>query len=186
TGLDGAEGPHLFDYAATAQMVTDAVAKLSVTLTERLPSATASREELLRGPEWSGPRYFVVVDDYDLLVGPTGSPLAGLSELLAQGKDVGLHLLLARRAGGMPRAAFEPVIQRLGELNSPGPVMSGEPQEGPVIGAQRAAPQPPGRGYLVRRHQRTTLVQTLIADERESAGRRPALRSHAEGRMSSR
>jgi S-DNA-T family DNA segregation ATPase FtsK/SpoIIIE len=180
TLLDAADGPHLFDYAATAQMVTDAVARLSATLTARLPSATASREELLRGPDWSGPRYYVVVDDYDLLVGPAGSPLAGLSELLAQGKDVGLHMVLARRVGGMARAAFEPVIQRLRELNSPGLVMSGDHQEGPVIGAQRATPQPPGRGYLVRRNERTTLVQTLIAEERQ------AFRSHAEGRMSSR
>ena len=49
-----------------------------------------------------------------------GSPLQPLLPLLAQARDVGLHLALARRAGGASRAHYEPAIQTVRELGSPG------------------------------------------------------------------
>ena len=44
--------------------------------------------------------------------------------------------------------------------------MNGDPQEGALLGTQRASALPPGRGYLVRRNQRTTLVQVAYAEPR--------------------
>jgi DNA segregation ATPase FtsK/SpoIIIE, S-DNA-T family len=55
----------------------------------------------------------VVVDDYDLAASSSGNPLAPLAELLAQGRDLGLHLVLARRVGGMTRSSLDPVVGRL-------------------------------------------------------------------------
>jgi len=95
------------------------------------------------------------------VVSPSGNPLSPLVELLPQGRDIGLHLVLARRVGGTARTSFEPVFQRVKELGTPGLILSGDPQEGPLLGTQRAALLPPGRGYLVRPHRRTCLVQTL-------------------------
>lgn len=43
-------------------------------------------------------------------------------------------------------------------------MMNGDPQEGVLLGTQRAGSLPGGRGYLVRRNQRTTLVQTVLAE----------------------
>ena len=104
------------------------------------------------------------MDDYETIVAPTGNPLAGLVDNLLQARDVGLHVVLARQIGGIARGAFEPVFQRLKEMGTPGLVMSGDPQEGPILGTQKAASLPPGRGYLVRRNVRTALVQTVYVE----------------------
>jgi S-DNA-T family DNA segregation ATPase FtsK/SpoIIIE len=111
---------------------------------------------------WSGPEIFVLVDDYDMVASPTGNPLAGLAEFLPQAKDVGLHLVVCRRSGGAARALFEPVIQRIRELGSPGIVGSGNRDEGALLGTTRPAPMPPGRGIIVGRRYGNQLIQ--IAD----------------------
>jgi S-DNA-T family DNA segregation ATPase FtsK/SpoIIIE len=105
------------------------------------------------------PRYVVLVDDYDLLPAAAGSPLLPLLDLLGLGRELGFHLVLTRRVAGAARAAFEPVFQRLRELGGAGLVMSGDPGEGPLVGGQRAAALPPGRGFFVRPPRPTTLVQ---------------------------
>src|SRR6266540_2381315 len=102
---------------------------------------------------WPPQRVKLAVVDY---------PLAGLAELLAQGRDVGFHLVLARRVGGLARNAFEPLLQRLRELGPPGLLMSGDPDEGPVLGGRKAEQLPPGRGQLIRRRA-AVLVQTAMA-----------------------
>ena len=76
----------------------------------------------------------VLFDDYDLVTGPTGGPLAPLLDVLAVGGDVGLHVVLARRVGGSARGAYEAVFGRLRELGSPGVLLSGDPGEGPLLG----------------------------------------------------
>ncbi len=117
------------------------------------PDGTLARPAAASG--WSAPirarpRWVVLVDDYDLLPAAAGSPLLPLLDLLGLGRELGFHLVLTRRVAGAARAAFEPVFQRLRELGGPGLVMSGDPGEGPLLGGQRAAPLPPGRGFLVQ------------------------------------
>ncbi len=101
----------------------------------------------------------MVVDDYDIVAAPGGNPLSLLSELLPYGRDIGLHLVLTRRVAGSSRAMFEPILQRMKELGTSALVLSGDPQEGPLIGPHRASEQRPGRGVLVRRQRAPTLVQ---------------------------
>jgi S-DNA-T family DNA segregation ATPase FtsK/SpoIIIE len=107
---------------------------------------------------------FVVVDDYDLVATPQTSPVQALQPLLAQARDVGLHLVVARRAGGASRALYEPVIQSLRELGSPGLVLSGSPDEGPLVGSVRPVPAPAGRGRLVTRDRGVEVVQLAWRD----------------------
>jgi S-DNA-T family DNA segregation ATPase FtsK/SpoIIIE len=164
TLLDVSTGDHILKYAATNNVAKEVIEGVRQTLTERLPPVEITRDELINRSWWQGPEIALFVDDYDLVVTPTGNPVSPLVELLAQGRDVGFHLILARRVGGVARSAFEPVMQRVKELGSPTLVMSGDPQEGPVAGTQRAQLQPPGRGFLVRRGQRTALVQTVKVD----------------------
>ena len=73
---------------------------------------------------------FVVVDDYDMVAASGQNPLLPLLDYLPHGRDIGLHLVVARRAGGAGRALYEPVLARLRELSSPGLVMSGSRDEG--------------------------------------------------------
>jgi S-DNA-T family DNA segregation ATPase FtsK/SpoIIIE len=75
-----------------------------------------------------------------------------------------LHLVVARRAGGASRALYEPVIQSLRELGSPGLVLSGSPDEGALVGNVRAVPAPAGRGRLVTRDRGVEVVQLAWRD----------------------
>ena len=161
TLIDLAEDPHLEGYACTSSMAGEAVGRLHPVLAGRLPSASLSRRELLARDWWTGPRFVLLVDDYDLLLTPAGNPLACLADLLGQARDVGLHLVVARPVGGTARTAFEPVFQRLRELGTSGLVMRGDPEEGAVLGGRKAGPLPPGRGLLVRRGTPSGLVQVL-------------------------
>jgi S-DNA-T family DNA segregation ATPase FtsK/SpoIIIE len=101
----------------------------------------------------------VLVDDYDLVATGPSNPLQPLLPYLAQARDIGLHVVVARRSGGAARALYEPVIQRLRELSSPGLVMSGDREEGVLLGTVRPGPLPPGRGWLVTRREGARLVQ---------------------------
>jgi S-DNA-T family DNA segregation ATPase FtsK/SpoIIIE len=165
TLLGAAPDDYIVAYAGSQPAAIEAVGRLCGELQARLPGPQVSYAELRQRSWWSGPEYYLVIDDYDLVVSPSGNPLLPLLDLLAQARDVGLHLVVARRAGGASRALFEPVLQRLKELGCVGVLLSGDPQEGPLLGTLRPSPQPSGRGLLVQRQQRPVLVQVgLVPD----------------------
>ncbi len=164
-GLLGAvPGSHLIGYASTPDAAADAVREVAGSLRRRLPGPDVTARELRERSWWSGPEVFVLVDDYDL-VAPTGAhvtranPLLALLEFLPQAKDIGLHLVVARRCGGAGRALFDPVLGRLRELSAPGLVMNGSPDEGALVGSVKPGPQPPGRGTLVDRRRGVRRIQ---------------------------
>jgi S-DNA-T family DNA segregation ATPase FtsK/SpoIIIE len=158
--IDLAHDPHVMAYAASPPAAQQAAERLRAIAGERMAPADASP---LAGPSWQGPRYVVLFDDYDLVAGPTGGPLAPLLDVLAVGGDVGMHVVLARRVGGSARGAYEAVFGRLRELGSPGVLLSGDPGEGPLLGGTKAQAQPAGRGLFVRRGERPVLVQTAFS-----------------------
>jgi DNA segregation ATPase FtsK/SpoIIIE, S-DNA-T family len=51
------------------------------------------------------------------------------------------------------------MISRIRELASPGMLMSGPRDEGPLLGSLKPQPLPPGRGWLVTRRGGAQLVQ---------------------------
>ncbi|GAB3406566.1 type VII secretion protein EccC [Flindersiella endophytica] len=148
--LSGAVGTeHLMGTFTDPRGVEAMVADVAPVLEERLAGG------------WSGPQIYVLVDDYDLVVGQLSNPLAGFVDYLAQGRDIGFHLVVARRTGGAGRAIFEPVIARLKDVGTPGLVMSGDKAEGPLLGTTRPQQLPPGRGWLVSRRGDAGLVQLV-------------------------
>ena len=155
---------HLLGYAGAEPAAVAQLAETAQVLTRRLPPADISIEKLRARTWWQGPDVYVVVDDYDLVATPSGNPLLPLLPLLAQARDVGLHVVVGRRTGGAARAILEQVLMRLRELGTPGLLLSGDPQEGALLGGYRAGPQPTGRGILVRRHERPLLVQVALSD----------------------
>jgi S-DNA-T family DNA segregation ATPase FtsK/SpoIIIE len=159
TLLEAVDDDHLAGYAGAAPAATEMLAELHEVLERRLPGADLTVDQLRSRSWWTGPEVYVVVDDYDLVAAPSGNPLLALLDFLAQGRDVGVHLVLARRVGGAARALYEPVLQRVKELGSPGIILSGDPEEGPLLGPYRAMPRVPGRGLLVRRQHRSVLLQ---------------------------
>ena len=82
--------------------------------------------------------------------------MQALQPLMAQARDAGLHVVVARRVGGASRALYDPVIQSMRDLAMPGVLLSGTRDEGVLIGNLRPQPAPPGRGaggHPRRRHR---------------------------------
>jgi DNA segregation ATPase FtsK/SpoIIIE, S-DNA-T family len=151
---------YLLDHLSSAAQAGPALQDLAAYLQDRLPGTGVTTDQLRRRSWWSGAEVYVVVDDHDLVATSHTSPLHVLQPLLAQARDVGLHLVLARRTGGAARALHEPAVQALRDLASPGLLLSGSPDEGPLLGALRPVPAPPGRGRLVTRERGVEVVQT--------------------------
>jgi S-DNA-T family DNA segregation ATPase FtsK/SpoIIIE len=165
TLLGVVESDHLIGYGMSPDVLAPMIADVQNALRKRLPGAGITQQQLRDRSWWSGPELYILVDDYDL-VAPQGgpNPLAPLLEFLPQAKDVGLHLVIARRCGGAGRALFEPVIARLRELATPGIVMSGSAEEGPLLGNVKPSLMPPGRGTLVTRKAGPQLTQIAWLD----------------------
>ncbi|MFC0002655.1 type VII secretion protein EccCa [Micromonospora siamensis] len=151
--------PHVIGYGSAAAHTTDVVESAAGYLQRRIAGPEVTPAQLRERSWWSGPELFVLVDDYDLVASGPANPLRALEEFLPQARDVGLHLVLARRAGGAGRAQYEPIVQRLRELATAGLVMDGSPDEGQLVGSVRPGPLPPGRGRLVTRREGVRLVQ---------------------------
>jgi len=158
---------HLLGYSGAESAAAIQVKQTAEALSARLPGPNLTVQELRARSWWRGPEIYVVVDDYDLVVGASGNPLAPLAGLLPQARDVGLHVVLARRSGGASRGILEPLLLRLRELGSTGVLLSGNPQEGVLVGDARPRPMPPGRGILVRRHDRNRIIQVAYSDPDE-------------------
>ncbi len=160
TMLGFLDSEHLIGYGMSAEALTPIINDVQRSMRKRLPGADVTQQQLRDRSWWTGPDLYVLVDDYDLVAIQGGvNPLAPLLEFLAQAKDVGLHLIVTRRTGGASRALYEPVIARLRELSTPGLVMSGNSEEGPLLGNIKPSVLPPGRGTLVGRKAGRQLVQ---------------------------
>jgi DNA segregation ATPase FtsK/SpoIIIE, S-DNA-T family len=157
--LDVVTGDHLLGYAGAEPVLNGLLNDVAEGMRRRLPGPDVTSEQLRTRSWWDGPELFVVVDDYELIATGGRNPLAVLVEFLPQARDIGLHLIVARASGGASRAMFEPMLQRIKELGSPGIVLSGDKDEGVLIADVKASPQPPGRGTLARRRQGSALVQ---------------------------
>ena len=151
-------------YLTSATQAAPAIAELAAYLQQRLPGPDVTPDQLRNRSWWTGAEVFVVVDDYDLVATQSGSPLTPQVPLLAPARDVGLHLILARRSGGAARALYEPVVQSLRDLAMPGVLLSGSPDEGPLIGTAKPRTSVPGRAQLVTRDRGVEVVQTAWTD----------------------
>lgn len=151
TMLGTVDSEHLAGYAASQSVLAAMLVDLAGRMTDRMPGPDVTQQQLRDRSWWDGPEVFVIVDDYDLVATSTGNPLAPLLEHLPHARDIGLHVVVARRSGGAGRALFDPVIGRLRDLVTPGLVMSGSRDEGNLLGAVRPSAMPPGRGVFVSR-----------------------------------
>jgi S-DNA-T family DNA segregation ATPase FtsK/SpoIIIE len=150
---------YLLGYGTDSASTTRLVEATAQGVRGRLPGPEVTPEQLRRRGWWTGPELFVLVDDYDLVASSMANPLMPLTEFLAQGRDIGLHVIITRRMGGAGRALFEQFLTRLRDVGAIGLLMSGDRNEGQLIGGQKPEELPPGRAKLVTRRGEPRLVQ---------------------------
>ena len=158
-GVVEPEAGQLGGYVVSADAVGELVLRLTEILRRRMPPPNATPMQLRDRSWWSGPEIYVVVDDYDLLAATGGNPLAPLVQMLPYGRDVGLHLVVARSTSGAARAMFDPLLAGLRDAGCMTLLMSASPEEGLTVGAVRPSQLPPGRGVLITRRGDPQLIQ---------------------------
>jgi S-DNA-T family DNA segregation ATPase FtsK/SpoIIIE len=149
-------------YAVSAGVASQIVGEIAAELKERMPGQDVTPEQLRRRDWWTGPEYYVLVDDYDLVSSSASNPFMPLVEFFPHAGDIGLHLVLARGASG--RSAMDPLLRRLHEANTPDIALSCPPSEGVLLGNVRPRQFPPGRAMVLTRRQHH-VIQTAFAPE---------------------
>lgn len=150
---------YMAGYGSTAPQFTQNMADLAGYVEKRTPGPDVTPQQLRDRSWWDGPELYVLIDDYDLVANSSGNPVQALLESLAHARDLGFHVIIARRAGGASRAMYEPVIGRMKDLGSAALIMNGSRDEGVLWGKARPSAMPAGRGTYVTRNGEE-LIQT--------------------------
>ncbi len=160
TMLGAVEGEHLAGYATSAQALGPMMQQLHQVLAGRLPGPDLTQQQLRDRNWWSGPNVHLLIDDYDMVASASsGNPLRILGELLPSARDIGLRVVICRRSGGASRALFDPVIGKLKDLSADILLMSGDRDEGNIVGRTKMQKLPPGRGEFISRVRGHEMVQ---------------------------
>jgi S-DNA-T family DNA segregation ATPase FtsK/SpoIIIE len=156
------------------EILTELGRGAEASLRERIPGSEVTPEQLARRDWWTGPRLFVVIDDYELLATSMGmaAPLEPIARMLPHGAAIGLHVVIARSTSGAMRAMMDPLLRRMWELGSPAVLFSYPKEEGKFIGEARPRTLLPGRAQLVTRRN-VRLIQTIDSSLDEAAQRGP-------------
>ena len=155
---------YLLNYLTSSTQATPTLKDIAAYLESRIPGPDVTPEQLRNRTWWTGAEVFVVIDDYDLVATQQSSPVQALQPLMAQARDTGLHVVVARRVGGASRASYEPVLQSMRDLAMPGVLLSGPRDEGALIGNLRPQPAPPGRARVVTRDKGIEVAQLAWTD----------------------
>lgn len=150
-------------YAATTTAISDAIRDTVTTLRTRLPHADVTPAELKARSWWTGPDIYLLIDDADVL--PDGT-LLPLVELLPHATDIGLHVFIARKSGGIGRAFFNAFYSGLRDQQPALLLLDCDKEEGPIMGLRPSA-QPPGRGQLYAGGTRVGLCHVCVPDTGE-------------------
>ncbi|MFE7796271.1 type VII secretion protein EccCa [Nocardia sp. NPDC057440] len=160
TMLGVVDEEQLAGYSTSSQTSGPMINELARYLSRRIPGSDITPQQLRERSWWSGPEIYIVVDDYDMIAaGSSGNPLFALLEYLPQARDIGMHLIVTRRTGGVSRALYDHVLGGMKNLSVDALIMSGPKDEGKIIGDVRPTKLPPGRGILVSRSRGQEMVQ---------------------------
>ncbi|MEV0405336.1 type VII secretion protein EccCa [Actinoallomurus sp. NPDC050550] len=151
-------------HAVSIDALRDLVDGAGRAIQARVPGPDIAPARMRLCDWWSGPRLFILVDDYDMVgAGPMQHPFDPLMPHLALGYEVGLHLVVARSAAGAGRGLGEMMMRRLQEVNTPSLLMSCPPDEGFLFGNVKGRILPPGRALRIAR-RKTVQMQTALLD----------------------
>lgn len=162
---DFSRGEHFQSYVLTPDQMREAVTLLKAELDARLiENMRQSSDASGKTMSWSGPQYYLVVDDYESVATPSpqnGNPLNPLEGFLSSGAEVGLHVILVRRIAEIGRTNFDPIFRGVKNMEAPGLLMRGDPVEGRQVLHKQSisGTLPVGRACYVARGVAPTLIQ---------------------------
>ncbi|MGW4843040.1 type VII secretion protein EccCa [Nocardia brasiliensis] len=159
----------LIGYLTNERDVVDSLPAFVAKMRERRAPEEVTAQELRDRSWWSGPEVFVVIDDYHM-VAQRGmlNPLDELRQIVVDGRDIGLHIIVARNIAQADSALYDNVLGQMRNLNSSGLIMDGSKMDGMLIGDVKAAPQPTGRGIFIEPLlARRDLVQSAMPSRRD-------------------
>ncbi|MBT1181074.1 type VII secretion protein EccCa [Bifidobacterium sp. CP2] len=154
---------HIGAYITNDDQATGQFQDLADYLKTRMPGPDLTPQQLRDRSWWTGSDVYVLVDDYDLVATSRGNPLRPLVPYLAQAGDIGLHVIVTRRTGGASRALYDPVLQSFQDLGMTGVLLSGDPNEGQLIGRVKPKRAVPGRAQIVSRDDGLYVAQFAYA-----------------------
>ncbi|WP_280241694.1 type VII secretion protein EccCa [Nocardia abscessus] len=167
--MDAIPDEQLIGYLTTERDVAESLPGFVGKMRSRRAPDGVTSQQLKDRSWWTGPEIFVVVDDYHM-VAQRGAlnPLEPLKEVIIDGRDTGLHLIVARNIAQADSAMYDNVLGQMKNLNSSGLIMDGSKLDGMLIGDVKPSKQPVGRGILVEPlHSRKDLVQAAWTPPQE-------------------
>ncbi|AVH87691.1 Type VII secretion protein EccCa/type VII secretion protein EccCb [Corynebacterium camporealensis] len=147
-------------YAATSSATQSALNDTAHTLRSRLPGPDITAAELAARSWWEGPEIYIVIDDLELV---NDMALAPLVELMPHARDIGMHVIAARKSGGIGRALYGQFLSALRDGQPAVLLHDADREEGAIFGI-KPTPQPPGRAHYSLRGSSQGLVQVAIHD----------------------
>jgi S-DNA-T family DNA segregation ATPase FtsK/SpoIIIE len=167
--LRSVDPAYLKVYAHTLSEVSAASAAIAQRINDRQPPAGTPPKELAKWRH-SGPRWFVLVDDLNVLTPPgtNQSALFPLVTAIESGKQLGLYILASHQVNGwFATGSMNRVVRAMTNVGAGFLVMDGDRGD-KIVEDVRAAPRVPGRGELVYRKSRELVQVALPPQERET------------------
>ncbi|MEV1019285.1 type VII secretion protein EccCa [Streptomyces sp. NPDC050264] len=164
TLVDAVPEEYRIGHVISLDNLTETVEGAARALKTRVPGADIAPGRMRRCDWWTGPRLFILVDDYDMVAGNSfQNPFEPLFQHLTLGFEMGLHLVVARSAMGAGRGMSDGLVRRMDEANNPAVVLSCPPTEGRLFGNTKPLNLPPGRAQHIARG-RARLMQTALVE----------------------
>jgi S-DNA-T family DNA segregation ATPase FtsK/SpoIIIE len=171
---DAVPASHQLAYTFTGPDLAGVINQGVAALRGRMPAGDIAPDRLARRDWWTGPRLYLLIDDYDLISGPMDCPAEELVDLLASGAEIGLHVVVARTTSNSMRAMGDSLIRRLMDLGSPGMLFSCPRNEMGIFDDVKPRTLPAGRAQLVRRRRGVQLIQTALIPADDAGAQRAA------------
>ena len=133
---------------------------------ERRPPEDATTHERAQW-RFSGPRFFIVIDDLHLFNTPGSSMgsrlMPALEPVIERGRQIGVHVLASINGTGWAATnATNKMVTALDRAGAGVLVLDGTRTDGVIVDGVRAAPRAPGRGELVYRKRGRQLMQVAL------------------------
>lgn len=124
--------PYLGGYAGSSALAEKLVAAIMPELQKRVPQGIDDASESAPLP-----KIVLLVDDYEILLAGSSSPMQPVVPFVTMAAEVNLHVVLTRRTSGASRGVFEPVFAAVRDSGAVGLMFSGDRAEGQLLGTVR-------------------------------------------------